>query len=185
MNGYSIVALLSIMHTINIIVVLSQLTDIVLEEVRAVPRCNVLWVGYDNELAVAEATQAVGLQVLLGPKDTPGTLNDLFEVGKGWLDILCGIEAQSLQEECRTQILTTSIQSCLNRLKIVQFLKGDDPIYFDKKEDMHGLPPRMLEIEGLDVCIILTVSSCFFLARARETAMFMSNISSASRSRRT
>ena len=80
------------MHTEYIV----ELTDIVLEEVGAVPCCDVLWVGYDNELAVSEAAQAVGLQVLLGPKDTPCTLNDLFEVGKGWLHILCGVEAQSL-----------------------------------------------------------------------------------------
>ena len=70
-----------------------------LEEVGAMSHCDVLRVGYDNELAVSEAAQAVGLQVLLGPKDTPGTLNDLLEVGKGWLHILCGVEAQSLQEE--------------------------------------------------------------------------------------
>ena len=79
-----------------------------LEEVRAVPCCDVLRVGYDNELAIPEAAQAVGLQVLLGPKDTPSTFNDLLEVGKGQLDILCGVEAQSLQEECRIQILTTA-----------------------------------------------------------------------------
>ena len=77
----------------------AKLTDIVLKEFRAVSRCNVLWVGYDNELAVSKTAQAVALQVLLGPKDTPSTLNDFLEVGKGWLDILCGIEAKSLQEE--------------------------------------------------------------------------------------
>ena len=85
-----------------------ELTDIVLEEIRAVPCCDVLRVGYNNELAVSEAAQAVGLQVLLGPKDTPGTLNDLLEVGKGRLHILCGIEAQSLQEECMTRKLVTA-----------------------------------------------------------------------------
>ena len=79
-----------------------------LEEVRAESRCNILRVGYDNELAVPKAAQAVGFQVLLGPKDTPGTFNDLLEVSKGRLDILWGIEAQSLQEKCRTQILTTT-----------------------------------------------------------------------------
>ena len=60
---------------------------------------NVLRVGYDNELAVPKAAQAVGLQVLLGPKVTPGTLDDLLEVGKGRLDILGGVETQSLQKE--------------------------------------------------------------------------------------
>ena len=79
-----------------------------LEEVRAVPCCDILWVGYDNELAVSKAAQAMGLQVLLGPKDTPSTLNDLLEVGKWRLDILCGIEAQSLQEECVTRKLVTA-----------------------------------------------------------------------------
>ena len=56
-----------------------ELTDIVLEEVRKVSCCDIFWVGYDNELAVSEATQAVGLQVLLGPKDTPSTLDDLLQ----------------------------------------------------------------------------------------------------------
>ena len=61
--------------------------------------CNVLWVGYDNELAVPEAAQAVGLQVFLSPKVTSSTLDDLFEVGKWRLDILGGVETQSLQKE--------------------------------------------------------------------------------------
>ncbi len=43
------------MHTIV------KLTDIVLEELRAVSSCDVLWVGYNNELAVTKAAQAVGL----------------------------------------------------------------------------------------------------------------------------
>ena len=89
-----------------------ELTDIVLEEVRAVPCCDVLRVGYDNELAVSKAAQAMGLQVLLGPKDTPSTLNDLLEVGKGWLHILCGVETQSLQKQRKTQI-----SHCCCRLK--------------------------------------------------------------------
>lgn len=61
--------------------------------------CNVLWVGYDNELAVPKAAQAVGLQVFLSPKVTSSTLDDLFEVGKWRLDILGGVETQSLQKE--------------------------------------------------------------------------------------
>ena len=74
------------------------LTDVVLEELRALSSSNVLWVGYYDELAVSQATQAVALQILLVPEGTSSTLDDLLEVGKGWLDVLCGIEAQPLQE---------------------------------------------------------------------------------------
>jgi hypothetical protein len=52
MNGYIISW---ITHT------MAKLTDIVLEELGAVSSCDVLRVGYDNELAVPEAGQAVGL----------------------------------------------------------------------------------------------------------------------------
>ena len=80
-----------------------ELTVIVPKEVRAVPCCDVIRVGYDSELAVSKATQAMGLevllQVLLGPKDTPSTLNDLLEIGKGRLHILCGVEAQSCRRK--------------------------------------------------------------------------------------
>lgn len=66
------------------------------EEFRALSSGNVLRVGYYNELAVSEATQTTTNEVLSSPEDTSSTLDDFLEVGKGWLDILCGIEGQAL-----------------------------------------------------------------------------------------
>ena len=72
-----------------------------LEEVRAQTSRHIFKRWDDNKVSTFQAVQTVVSEVSFSPKHTTGTLYYLFKVSKWWLDVLSGMEKQSLEKDKR------------------------------------------------------------------------------------